>query len=199
MSNKIFHDLSKRRKRDYLNSIRTRNNVLPQNNNDNEVDNIPLNQRIDDNIIENGNNLNEDEINLDGVLEFQNIVDARPMNCVRQQNILENSTPNQPINPRVNDVVAENVLAAVNEEHHDVDNENLYSDNVHGQREEVMMPNRNIHTSNAVWNEVEEEREEEEEEQIFADEDDEDENLRDTTNNLNYDLPLYNEAPLTIT
>ncbi|XP_044594847.1 uncharacterized protein LOC123272211 [Cotesia glomerata] len=199
MSNKSFHDLSKRRKRDYLNSIRKRNNVLPQNNNDNEVDNIPLNQRIDDNIIENGNNLNDDEINLDGVLEFQNIVDARPMNCVRQQNILENSTPNQPINLRVNDVVAENVLAAVKEEHHDVDNENIYSDNVHGQREEVMMPNRNIHTSNAVWNEVEEEREEEEEEQIFADEDDEDENLRDTTNNLNYDLPLYNEAPLTIT
>lgn len=37
MSNKNFHDLSKRRKRDYLNSIRTVNNAPHPNNNQNEV------------------------------------------------------------------------------------------------------------------------------------------------------------------
>ncbi|CAG5102832.1 Protein of unknown function, partial [Cotesia congregata] len=201
MSNKNFHDLSKRRKRDYLNSIRTINNAPHPNNNQNEVENLPLNQRDDEIIHENENNLNDNEINVERVAQFQNAEDTRQINILTHNNI-ENQTQNQLTHRRVNNIGAENDSASINEEFNGVDNEHLNPENVREQREEVMIENSNVHTTerdirveNLDKNGVEEE-EEEEEEQIFDEDEDEDDNLRN--NNVNYDLPLYKEAPLTI-
>ncbi|CAG5075409.1 Protein of unknown function [Cotesia congregata] len=174
MSNKNFHDLSKRRKRDYLNSIYRINNVPDENNYENEyfhqigilkkirsanVENLPLVQENNNNSFENENHsADEDDTTLDGMPELQNTADSRTIDCITHQRNTDDQTSNQ-------DVCDPN-----RESRRDGENLDCY--------EEI-------------------EEEQEEEEQIFTDEENEDENQRNN-NNQNYDLPLYNGAPLTI-
>ncbi|KAH0557598.1 hypothetical protein KQX54_008894 [Cotesia glomerata] len=98
MSNKNFHDLSKRRKRDYLNSIYRINNVPDENNYENEVENLPLVQENNNNSFENENNsADEDDTTLDGMPELQNTADSRTIDCITHQSNTDDQTSNQDV------------------------------------------------------------------------------------------------------
>lgn len=55
-----------------------------------QVENLPLDQRDDEIIHENENNLNNNEINLERVAQFQNAEDTRQTNNLTHHNNIEN-------------------------------------------------------------------------------------------------------------